>query len=526
LVSGRRTYFDLFLSPSVRGGTSNFYFYDFNAKVNFDLSKTDKIYLSGYFGRDDGRLDEKSLSTNPTNTGGLFWRNATATARWNHLFSEKVFLNTAAIFSDYRYETYYEKLDTKNQKYSVSYSSAIEDFGLKMDLDWLPNPTNTFKIGAMATLHRFTPSAFVEIDRTGKELQNDIQTVSATEAGIYVEDNLQLNSKTRMNLGLRGSYYQVGSTHYFNAEPRTSVAYTLGNFWAIKTSYALMNQYLHLLTNSGDGLPTDLWVPATEKLKPQRSEQVAFGLAKDVPEKNLSFSLEGYYKKMNGIIASKSATNALWIDGPKGLIAEKNQNPSWESTATSGQGWSYGMEVFAQKKIGRLSGWIGYTLSWTEHQFDELNFGEKFYAKYDRRHDASVVGIYQLTPKIKLSGTWVYGTGNVFTIPTSTYQMRVNLPSPNPAINSVQVYDLQGIESRNNFRAEAYHRLDLSVQFYKKRKSTERFWEFSFYNVYNRQNPFFYNLKSTIDIAKNQVNTLSKVTLFPFLPSISYRVKF
>ena len=526
LVSGRRTYFDLFSNPAFQGGAANFYFYDLNTKINFDLSKTNKIYLSGYFGRDDGRVDANNLSNNPSEKAGLFWRNATATARWNHLFSEKVFLNTAAIFSNYRYETYYDKLDAKKQKFSVSYSSAIEDFGLKMDLDWLPNPTNTLKIGAMATLHRFTPSAFALVNPTGGELLNETQSISATEAGIYLEDNVQLNQQFRMNLGLRGSYYQVGSSHYFNAEPRASVAYSMGNFWAMKTSYALMNQYLHLLTNSGDGLPTDLWVPATEKLKPQRSEQIAWGLAKDIPAKNLSFSMEAYYKKMEGIIASKSSTNALWLNGPQGLVDDKRDNPSWETNATSGQGWSYGVELFAQKKVGRLSGWLGYTLSWTQQQFAELNFGEKFYAKYDRRHDASIVGIYQLTPKIKLSGTWVYGTGNVFTIPTSTYRVEIPAQSPNPNVNSIGVFNLQGIESRNNFRAEAYHRLDLSVQFYKKRKSTERFWEFSFYNVYNRQNPFFYTLTSSQDAKNNLTNTLSKVTLFPFLPSVSYRVKF
>jgi hypothetical protein len=285
-----------------------------------------------------------------------------------------------------------------------------------------------------------------------------------------------------------------------------------------------MNQYIHLLTSSGEGLPTDLWVPATEKLAPQRSEQVALGLAKDLPNQNVSLSLEGYYKKMNNIIAYKSSSNSLWIDGPMGLVEQNQKNPNWDDKATSGQGWAYGMELFIQKKIGRLTGWAGYTLSWTEHQFAELNFGEKFYAKYDRRHDASIVGIYELTPKIRLSGTWVYGTGNVFTLPVSAYQ--ASLPTFFPTDKKTSTYNAVGFPSQNNYRAEAYHRLDVNVQFHKKKKGRERFWDIGIYNVYNRQNPFYYKTEATTDIQQNTVNSLKKIVLFPMIPSVSYRIKF
>jgi hypothetical protein len=524
LVSARRTFFDLLTTPNFRDGQAKFYFYDLNTKMNFELGTKDRLYLSGYFGKDDGSVGNiKSSSNALPQDGGLFWRNATATLRWNHLFSEKIFLNTSLIFSDYRYKTYYTQPNAQGQVYQLSYSSAIEDIGFKTDMDWLPNPTHSLKMGAMLTQHKFTPSAIVEQNTNGSPNKEETETLNTTEAGIYVEDNLRLGQRLRANVGLRGSFFRTGTTNYLNAEPRGSLAYTLPKHWAVKMSYALMNQYIHLLSNSGDGLPTDLWVPATKRLTPQRSEQIAFGIVKDLPDKNLSFSVETYYKKMDGIIASKSSTNALWLDGPAGLANEKRKNPAWDSTATSGQGWAYGAEFFVQKKVGRLTGWVGYTLSWIEHQFDEINFGQKFYAKYDRRHDASVVGIYQLTPKITFSATWVYGTGNSFTVPTSTYTAIF------PTLFDVskgQTLNLQGIESRNNFRAEDYHRLDFNVQFYKKRKSSERFIDISIYNVYNRLNPFFYKTVSTTDSQGKISNVLQKVALFPIIPSVSYRIKF
>jgi hypothetical protein len=476
LVSGRRTYFDLFYKPNALGGLATFYFYDFNAKANFDLGRTNKLYISGYFGKDDGSLDESAKS----DKRGLNWRNATATFRWNHLFSEKIFLNTSLIFSDYQYKVYDTQTGTNNQIYDLSYGSAIDDLGVKMDIDWLPNPQHTFKFGILTTAHRFRPSSLVEINSIKNINNNQTQEILTTEAGIYAEDQMKITENLRMNLGFRGTFFKVSDKTYLNPEPRISIAYTLPKHWAIKISYALMNQYIHLLSSSGAGLPTDLWVPATAKLPPQRSEQVALGLAKDIPESNISISLEGYYKKMDNIIAYKSSTNTIWIDGPMGLIEENQKNPNWDDKDISGQGWAYGAELFFQKKVGRLTGWIGYTLSWTQHQFDELNFGEKFYAKYDRRHDASVVGIYELTPKIRLSGTWVYASGNLFTLPVSVFQ--ANLPTIllSDRKNS---YNVVGLGNQNNFRSEAYHRLDVNVQFHKKTKRRERFVDIGIYNV-------------------------------------------
>lgn len=519
LLSGRRTYFDLLFNPNSQNSTTNFYFYDFNAKMNFDINRKNKLYISSYFGKDDGKLG----GINNNEVSGLYWRNATATLRWNHLFSEKVFLNSALIFSDYLYKVYDSKLDLNKQNYELSYGSSINDLGVKMDLDWLPNPNQTFKMGLIATAHRFTPSSIILVDNTTNTNLNQSQEIPTTEAGIYVEDQVKIFQHLRLNIGLRETFFRTDNTNYINTEPRLSIAYTLPNHWALKASYALMNQYIHLLSNSGEGLPTDLWVPATNKLSPERSEQVAIGFTKDIIESSINISLESYYKKMNNIIAYKSSTNSLLIDGPAGLVKDNQKNLSWEANATSGQGWAYGTEFLIQKKVGRFKGWLGYTLSWTENQFDELNFGQKFFAKYDRRHDASVVGIYELTPKITLSGTWTYSTGNVFTLPLSSYQ--ASIPAILPYDKNV-TYNVVGFGNRNNFRAEAYHRLDVNIQFYKKNKKLERFWDIGIYNLYNHYNPFFYRTETTYDISGNLVNSLKKVALFPLIPSVSFRLKF
>jgi hypothetical protein len=281
-----------------------------------------------------------------------------------------------------------------------------------------------------------------------------------------------------------------------------------------------MNQYVHLLSNTGIGLPTDLWVPTTTRVAPQQSRQVAAGLAKDFTERGLQLTLEGYYKKMDNIIGYREGASFLLIeDGP-----ESASRVSWEDNVTAGQGWSYGGELLLQKKAGRFSGWIGYTLSWTQLQFDELNFGQKYYARYDRRHDLSLVGIYEISPRITLSGTWVYGTGNAITLPLSQYQASEHAPN---SFGSNYWTSTNDYGAKNSFRMAAYHRLDLGIQFHKKMKRHERTWEFSLYNAYSRQNPFFYYTDSRYDQAVGKNKTvLKQIALFPIIPSFSYNFKF
>jgi hypothetical protein len=281
-----------------------------------------------------------------------------------------------------------------------------------------------------------------------------------------------------------------------------------------------MNQYVHLISNTGIGLPTDLWVPTTARIAPQQSQQVAIGMAKDFTDKGITLTTEAYYKKSDNILGYKEGASFLLIDdGPEGA----NQ-VSWENNVTAGQAWSYGLELLVQKKVGRFSGWVGYTLSWTQLQFDSLNFGKKYYARYDRRHDVSVVGIYELSPKITISGTWVYGTGNAITLPIGEYFAKPHQPG---GFSGYSMSSVNDYGPKNSFRMAAYHRMDIGIQFHKKKKWGERTWEISFYNAYSRKNPFFYYIDSRYDNStQTETRFLKQVTLFPIIPSFSYSFKF
>ena len=286
-----------------------------------------------------------------------------------------------------------------------------------------------------------------------------------------------------------------------------------------------MNQYIHLLSNTGINLPTDLWVPATDRVKPQNSRQISTGIVKDFNKQNFFISIEGYYKEMKNIIGYKEGANFINLDDP-----ETGKELTWEDNVTAGKGWSYGAEFLLQRKYGKVSGWVGYTLSWTQFQFDELNFGRKFYARYDRRHDISVVCIYNPFKNITISGVWVYGTGNAVTLPISSYPIYTsggnysNLSQYNS--NLFPWYEnASDYGGKNNFRMEAYHRLDFGIQFHKQKKHFERTWEISVYNAYNRMNPFFYY--SETDYREDGTyGLLYKVGLFPIIPTITYSFKF
>jgi hypothetical protein len=518
LFSARRTYFDILTKPSFAGGNATYYFYDLNLKLNHEFGIKDKIYLSSYLGKDSGSLTERSATA--ITEGGLNWQNITTTLRWNHLFSQKIFMNTAFVYSDYQYEVY-DQQSVQNSEYNLNYSSGIKSLGLKVDLDYVLKPTHLLKMGVILTDNKFTPSAITRNETKINTNTQISQSIVAQEFGLYVDDNLQFG-KLKLNIGLRFSGFNVGTKTYTQIEPRFASTVILSKKWGLKTSYARMTQFVHLLSNSGTGLPTDLWVPTTEKIQPQRGQQVAIGIYKDLTDKGYHVSLEGYYKKTEQIIAYKEGSNALLVNGPVGLI-DQQKGASWEDNVTTGQGWAYGTELWIQKKTGRLTGWLGYTLAWAENQFDELNGGQKFWAKYDRRHDISVIGMYQLSSQVTLNGTWVYSSGNVFTLPLSNIQLTT--PQLNPA-SVTTFYNISTLGERNNFRAESYHRMDVGCQFNKQKKWGERTWEISIYNLYAHLNPFLYKTKADIDTKGNVIYSLKKVSLFPILPSISYKIRF
>jgi outer membrane cobalamin receptor len=529
LVSGRRTYLDALTRPFMpKDRNVGYFFYDLNTKLNYDFGRKNKLYLSGYFGRDQfgSTFNSNVISNNPsTSSSGLFWGNATATARWNHLINEKLFTNTSLIFSNYQFNIF-DKYSSRDFKYELDYSSGIRDIGIKYDVDYLPNLKHTLKFGVTSVAHRFSPSAIVVQNSEANKFEEKAEHIFAQESGIYIEDNFRPTSRLSINAGFRLSSFYTEGKHYVNPEPRLAAAYMLRENLSAKASYATMNQYVHLLSNTGIGLPTDLWVPTTRNVAPQQSQQVAAGLAKDFTDKNFSVTLEGYYKKSNNVIGYKEGANFLLVSGPE------EEKIDWQDNVTPGQAWSYGMELLLQRKFGRLSGWVGYTLSWSQLQFDSLNLGQKFYARHDRRHDISVVGIYKLSPRVTLSGNWVYGTGNALTLPIASYNAPRHQPGQTNELgwNQFNFRNADDFGARNSFRMAAYHRMDIGIQFHKQKtmfgRPMMRTWDVSVYNAYNRRNPFFYYSDQERQGDNVSRTVLKQVSLFPVIPSISYSLKF
>ncbi|MDY0343463.1 MAG: TonB-dependent receptor [Lentimicrobium sp.] len=531
IVSARRTYIDALIRPMMpKDEKFGYYFYDLNAKVNYDFGRKDKLYLSGYFGRDkfsivdrDNYYDEYSQNRY-SSEAGLYWQNATSTIRWNHLFNNKVFANTSAIFSRYNL-TIYDKEEDNSGTYSLKYYSGIRDFALKYDLEYHATPTYTLRTGIQTTQHRFTPSAVVEKDSQALENFDQKTIYDSFESGLYAENQFNFGGKAQLNAGIRLSHFAVDGEQYLSPEPRVSFNFIISEGFSAKAAFAEMNQYIHLLSNTGIGLPTDLWVPSTTRVKPQNSRQISAGLARDLNNPGLSITLEGYYKWSKNILGYKPGASFLLIDDPSDA-----RNFTWQDNVTAGKALSYGAELLIHKKSGRFSGWIGYTLSWTKLKFDEINFGEYFWAKYDRRHDLSVVAIYEINPRVTLSGTWVYGTGNAITLPQAEFPAFTTLPIENllgghfsDYYNYTQTVTDYG--NVNSYRIKAYHRLDLSVQFHKQMKRWERTWEFGLYNAYSRKNPFFYFIDE-VYTGNGSKSILKQVSIFPIIPSISYNIKF
>ena len=526
MISGRRSYVDILAAPimaiSYEGYRMGYYFYDLNAKINYEISDKDKLFLSGYFGRDKFFVDINDEYT--SNESKLFWQNATATLRWNHQYTNKLFCNTSAIFSNYNFKV---GMDIKNKIEKsftkLDYASGIRDLGIKVDFSWIPKSEHYFRFGALVTNHLFTPSA-VTYDNNNFGINTRVKALNSIETALYMEDEWRATARLKINAGLRFGNFNHKSKSYFSLEPRLMINYMLTDLLSIKGSYAEMSQYVHLLTSTGVGLPTDLWVPATERVKPQKSRQFAIGMAKDFEDPNFTLSVEAYYKTMNNIISYKEGANFMMISDP---FASDEFN--YEDAVTEGNGYSTGLEVLLQRKFGKFTGWLGYTLSYTRYKFDELNNGKEFFPRHDRRHDFSIVGIYKLNKKITFSATWVYGTGDAITLPLSSYSAEYQNINNSIPINNISYSEFVSkyaihYGDKNSFRMAAYHRLDVGVQFKKKlKKGRSRVIEVSLYNAYSRNNPFFYY--THYDNAK-KYNVLKQESLFPILPGLSYYLKF
>ena len=549
MVSARRTYFDILARPLMATITqgmfsAGYFFFDLNGKFNYDFGDKNKLYISGYWGRDKFYFKERNtiFASDYKLEAGMYWQNGAAIARWNHLFTNKLFSNLSYIFSDYVLNIYAREQYMKEDYFNANFRSGIRDHTLKYDFTYAPNPNHTILMGATATLHEFRPSAVTYKDLYADSAQNISQgmKIYAMEAALYAEDEMRIGKNFKLNPGFRLAFFYVRGKPYLSPEPRLNMSYNILPNFAAKASYALMQQNIHLLSSSTIGMPTDLWVPSTSNIKPQRSQQVALGLAYDLKKPQLAFSLEGYYKTMNRMLAYKEGTGFFFFD-IAGDIFDGQVPPMgelvWEKNLTTGKGWAYGTEFLVRKSTGKFTGWIGYTLSWTLQQFKELNFGKKFYARYDRRHDVSIVLMYEVNKRISLSAAWVYATGNAVTIPESISVVEgldkniYKYLAKKYGVSEEGYWWYNTIETygeRNNQRMQPFHHLDVGIQI-KTKKSMNRkwegMWEISVYNVYNNKNAFFYVVD--VDWRHYELRyVLKKVCIFPIIPSVSYNFKF
>ncbi|MFW5707476.1 MAG: TonB-dependent receptor [Bacteroidota bacterium] len=542
LVSGRRSYIDALIRPFMPSNDyGGYYLYDLNAKLNYDIDANNRIFVSSYMGRDKFffRNSNSSFDFENESEGGLYWQNLTTTVRWNHIFNDRLFANASFIFSDYLLEIYAREKDrdlysNTTSAFDLQYNSGIQDIGLKYDITWNPLSNHLVRAGIQTTRHKFTPSAVVFRDDDIGRFERSQEIHYSLESGIYVEDEISFGDIWRINPGVRFSHFLADGRSYQYLEPRFNSNLIIYPEVSWKASFASMNQYVHLLSTTGIGLPTDLWVPTTGKIPPQRTWQVATGFAWDWLDRDSEISIEGYYKKSDNIVGYKEGASFLFIDDP-----ENAENFTWEDNITNGEGWAYGIEFLLQRKAGRFSGWLGYTLSWIQHRFDDLNFGEKFWARYDRRHDISLVGIYEISPRITLSATWVYATGNAYDLGTGRfpiithplYDRGESDPFYDVWWNSANVYD-----KKNSFRAASYQRLDVGVQFHKDITRfgvpVKRSIELGAYNAYSRKNPFFYYGENRAIYDESgiyqgyEMRKLMQVSIFPIVPSISVNYKF
>lgn len=509
-ISARRSYADLFLKLSKDSAMNQrkLYFYDINAKANYRINENNRVFISGYFGKDVLRFGDKI---------GIDWGNATGTLRWNHLFSEKLFSNTSLIFSNYDYS-----INTILAGTNGEIISRIQDYNIKQDFQYFPNTKNKFKFGLNSVYHKIIPGVIKEeSDSTIDEL--DINYNQALENAVYITHEYKPSNIFGLEYGIRftsfstlgpGEFYtynNLGETtdtasyqkgefanSYFNMEPRLSANFIVNEKSSIKASYGRNTQNLHLLSNSTSGNPTDLWIPSSNNVKPEIADQISVGYFRNFKKNTFEFSAEVYYKYLQNQIDYK--------DG-----AELRFNENAESQLLFGNGRAYGIEFYLKKKYGRLNGWIGYTLSRTEKKIDGINNGEYYFAKQDRTHDISIVAMYELTKKWTISATWVYYTGNAVTFPSGKYEVAGQI---------VNYYT-----ERNGYRMPTYHRLDIGATW--QRKKTNKFesgWNFSLYNAYGRENAYSITFQEDPnDATKTQA---VQTTLFRWVPSITYNFKF
>ncbi|MGK7395826.1 MAG: TonB-dependent receptor [Candidatus Cyclobacteriaceae bacterium M3_2C_046] len=501
LVSGRRTYFDLitrqinkyYESDQDFNKIPDYFFYDLNTKINYNLNKNNRIFLSGYFGRDVfGFAEDFNFD--------FFWGNTSGTARWNHIFNPRLFMNASLIFSDYRYS-----IRNTFDDFSLNLNSFIRDYNAKLDFDYTISNKHSLFFGMEYFHHNFLIGRLHGGSDDGEISFKAGDRLTAQEVDAYISDNISLSPRLNLESGLRFTgFFQ--NKWYLNAEPRLAARYQLNPTTSLKGSYTSVYQYIHLLSNSGASLPTDFWYPSTENILPQNSRQVATGIHFLLGKSSLLLSNEVYYKWMDNMIDFK--------DGAQIFL-----NPDVEEELVFGRGWSYGNEIYLEKKKGKTTGWIGYTLSWTWRQFDQINRGNRFPGRQDRRHDLTLVLQHQLNDRFTFSMNWIFGSGSVTTLPVGRFMIQ-DIPSTGSSM-------VPEFIDRNTFRMANYHRLDLGLVVNLNPKWGTSNLTVGLYNVYSRRNPYFIYFNENKDANDQTVGFSAKqVSLFPIIPSITYNFEF
>lgn len=522
LISGRRTYLFDIIQPLLKktdfAGT-NYFFYDLNVKANYKFSDKDRLYISGYFGRDVFVYNSVKNQANVK----IPWGNTTATVRYNHLFNDKLFMNTSFVFNDYNFS-----FSGRQTDFSFKANSGVRDYNVKVDLDYFLNTKHSLKFGMIYTHHRMTPTQASA--RTGEtDFESNINKRYSHELAWYAAHEYSVNENLKFDFGFRlslfqhiGPYIQVSGDNiigydstvykrgkpiktYVGPEPRFAVRYAFGNNNSIKGGAALNYQYIHLVTASNSTLPTDVWVQSSNIVKPQMALQYSVGYFRNFKDNMFETSIEVYFKHLwNQIEYGESYVNELNVDKELGYVF--------------GKGKAYGAEFFIKKRTGKLNGWIGYTLSRSDRKFPELNNGKTFVAKYDRTHDLSINIAYDINKQWTVGATFVYATGNAIT--------------PANALSIIEFNPMIGYADRNSYRVPAYHRMDVSLNYtpIPKRKPNRRWkssYNISVYNVYNRKNTYFiYNKIEGSQLSNNFKQTPINVSLFPVVPSFTWNFKF
>lgn len=550
-LSARRTYAELFLIPTImwidrqsREETTaavaenadydmGYWFYDVNAKLTHKFNERSRLYGSFYMGEDEvyGKVLTATAQGEDVYLGFKSrWGNMVGALRWNYVLTPKLFMNVTASYTQYTDSIIgsVEMGMVRGAQPSTmrgDYFSGIRDVTGRVDFDYSPVPEHSVKFGGAYTQHWFMPEvANGSVDWYDTLWMNSPlqmtptfggdEVTSAGEMTAFVEDDWSVTESVKLDVGLHASAFKVQNSFYPSLQPRVSGRVMLNDDLSLKVGYAMMRQYVHLLSTTSITLPTDLWVPVTDKVKPMESHQVAGGLFYTLGGV-ADLSVEAYYKSMDGLIEYKEGASFF------------GSSENWENLVVAGRGWSYGVELLAQREIGKLTGWIGYTWSRTMRLFDregqELNGGEPFPAKYDRRHDISIVACYKFSNRVDVSATWVFSTGNTATLSTQRYSC--GHEEPEEYEEGGYYSSLSTFDGRNNFRMPVYHRLDLGANFHREFKKAHRTISVSIYNVYNRQNPYMVYLSNTPS-RQGYPMSLQQFSLFPIIPSASYVLYF